>query len=365
MKHSRTIFFGILGTIGVATAIAYAVSREPAPAPDKASEQRPALVVTTGLAENATLPGVIEAPGVVAPWQEASVSSRSSGLPIVAIHADVGDTVTKGQLLARFDDATVQADVARAAAALEQANAHASEARINRDRALQLGESGVLSKQDTLTAMTNAAATAAEVAQAQAALKAARLALEHTRVVAPDAGVISARSVALGVVAQPGTELFRMIRQGRLEWRAELTAQQLAQVQAGVQATVRTMDGGTVKGRVRVVAPSLDASTRLGLAYVDLEPSSAVRASMYLKGQLELAEREVVTVPSASVVVRDGRTYVAALDGNRVRFVAVTTGRTIGDRTEVAGGLAAGATIVVRGAGFLSDRDVVRVAQPG
>lgn len=364
MKHSKTIFFAALGAIAAATAVAYAVSREPAPAASKA-EPRPALVVTAGVAAAEKQPGVVEASGVIAPWQEASVSSRSSGLPIVAIHADVGDTVRKGQLLAQFDDATVRADVARAEAGLAQANARASEARINRDRAVQLGQSGVLSKQDTLTATTNATATAAEVAQAEAALRAAKLALEHTRVVAPDAGVISARSVALGVVAQPGTELFRMIRQGRLEWRAELTAQQLAQVQPGIQASVRTMDGGTVKGRVRVVAPSLDSSTRLGLAYVDLEPSSAVRASMYLKGQLELAEREVVTVPSASVVVRDGRTFVAALDGNRVRFVPVTTGRTVGDRTEVATGLAAGQAIVVRGAGFLNDRDVVRIAQAG
>jgi multidrug efflux pump subunit AcrA (membrane-fusion protein) len=86
---------------------------------------------------------------------------------------------------------------------------------------------------------------------------------------------------------------------------------------------------------------------------------------MYLKGEIRLAVRDAVTVPSASLVVRDGRTYVAALEGTRVRLVPVTPGRRYGDRTEIASGLAAGAIVVVRGAGFLNDQDVVRVASSG
>jgi len=358
MKLCRIHLYLAFASVSI-TSLVFTLRSEAA---DPATQPRPALVVTTGIAESVSWPMIIEASGIVAPWQEASVSSRSSTLPIVAIHVDVGDNVKQGQLLAQFDDSTVRAELARAEAALAQAQARGAEARLNRDRALKLEESGLLSKQDTLQATTNASATEAGVAEAQAMLQSARLALEHTRVLAPDAGVITSRSVTLGAVAQPGTELFKMIRRGRLEWRAELTASQLVQVRSGIKALVQTMDGGTVAGRVRSVAPSLDSASRTGLAYVDLDRSASIRASMYLKGELRLADRPAIVVPSASIVVRDGRTFIAALDGNRVRLMAVVTGRRVGERTEVTSGVAVGQVVVVRGAGFLNDRDIVRVA---
>lgn len=327
---------------------------------------RASLVVTVAKAQSETLPAVITASGAVAAWQEASVGSRSSGLPIVAINADIGDTVKKGQLLARLDDSTTAAAVARAEAQLAQARAREDEARINRDRALQLAEKKLLSQQDVLQATTNAAATTAEVAQAAALLRSARLDHEHTRVVAPDDGIVIARGATLGAVAQPGTELFRLIRQGRLEWRAELTGEELMQVRPGTVAILRSSDGTEVRGKVRTVAPALDGTKRIGIAYVDLEPSTGIRSAMYLQGELQLAERQAVTVPAASVVVRDGRSYVAVVaDGNRVQLVPVVAGRRTSDRTQVESGLDAGATVVVRGAGFLNDGDVVRIAPAG
>jgi RND family efflux transporter MFP subunit len=339
-----------------------------AAAADAAASKTPraSLVVTVAKAQSETLPGVIAASGAVAAWQEASISSRSSGLPIVAINAEIGDSVKKGQVLARLDDSTTAAAVARAEAQLAQARAREDEARINRDRALQLAEKKLLSQQDVLQATTNAAATTAEVAQAAALLRSARLDHEHTRVLAPDDGIVIARGATLGAVAQPGTELFRLIRQGRLEWRAELTGEELMQVKPGTVAIVRSSDGTEVRGKVRAVAPSLDGAKRIGLAYLDLEPSTAIRAAMYLQGDLQLTERQAVTVPAASVVVRDGRSYVAVIaEGDRVRLMPVVAGRRSADRTQVESGVEAGTTVVVRGAGFLNDGDVVRIAPAG
>ncbi|MDH5176637.1 MAG: efflux RND transporter periplasmic adaptor subunit [Gammaproteobacteria bacterium] len=352
-------------TDGKASAVAAAPAGTNQGASDGKSP-RASLVVTTAQARSETLPAVIAASGAVAAWQEASVGSRSSGLPIVAINAEIGDTVKKGQVLARLDDSTTAAAVARAEAQLAQARAREDEARINRDRALQLAERKLLSQQDVLQATTNAAAATAEVAQAAAMLRSARLDHEHTRVVAPDDGIVIARSATLGAVAQPGTELFRLIRQGRLEWRAELTGEQLMQVRPGTVASVRSSDGTEVRGKVRTVAPALDNAKRIGIAYVDLEPSSAIRSAMYLQGELQLAERQAMTVPAASVVVRDGRSYVAVVAaGDRVRLVPVVAGRRTADRTQIESGLEAGTTVVVRGAGFLNDGDVVRIAPAG
>lgn len=361
MKSPHSLLSAITVVL-VATLAAACSGKTPDPG---STAPRAALVITTATAQSETVPAVIQVSGAIAAWQEASVGSRSSGLPIVAVNADVGDTVRKGQVLARMDDSTTAAALARAEAALAQARAREDEARINRDRALQLAERKLLSQQDVLQATTNAAATTAEVAQASALLRSARLDHEHTRVIAPDDGIVIARSATLGAVAQPGTELFRLIRQGRLEWRAELTGEQLLQVRPGTVAIVRSSDGSTVSGKVRAVAPALDDARRTGIAYVDLEPSAAIRAAMYLQGDLQLAERTAVTVPAASVIVRDGRSYVAVVDKDRVRLVSVTAGRRTSDRTQIDSGLEAGSVVAVRGAGFLNDGDVVRIAPAG
>lgn len=81
---------------------------------------RPALTVTAASASNRDWPAEIEASGAIAAWQEATVAARVAGLPLVEVRADVGDVVRRGQLLARYDDATVRADLARAEAALRR-----------------------------------------------------------------------------------------------------------------------------------------------------------------------------------------------------------------------------------------------------
>ena len=94
------------------------------------------MTVTSTTAETRDWPSVLEASGAILPWQEATVAARVAGLPLVEVRADVGDVVRRGQLLARYDDATVRADLARAEAALSQAQASAQAAEANRDRAL-------------------------------------------------------------------------------------------------------------------------------------------------------------------------------------------------------------------------------------
>jgi len=330
-------------------------------ADEAAAALRPALTVTTARAERRSMPALIEASGAVAAWQEASVGARIAGLPLVSVNVNVGDTIRKGQVLARFDDADVRAEVDQAEANVAQAEASARQADANRDRALALEKSGALSKQDILQSVTQAATAEAQVAQARAALVAARLKLDYTVVTAPDSGIISARSAVLGIVAQAGTELFRFIRQGRLEWRAELTSAQVSAVRPGLAVSVTLPDGQTATGRVRELAPALSADTRLVLAYVDLDHTASARAGMYANGAIQTAERDGTTVPAESIVIRDGRSYVLRLKGVRVEQLAVEVGRRQGRVAEILSGIAPGDTVVVRGAGFVNDNDVVRV----
>jgi RND family efflux transporter MFP subunit len=170
----------------------------------------------------------------------------------------------------------------------------------------------------------------------------------------------------VGAVVGVGTELFKLIRQGRLEWRAEVTAAELSRIKPGTRALVKAASGSELAGKVRTVAPTVDAQTRTALVYVDLPavltPNAPFKAGMFASGRFELGDSSALTLPQQAVIVRDGFSYVFRLDANsRVSQLKVTTGRRIGQRVEVVAGLAPDASVVVSGAGFLNDGDLVRI----
>jgi RND family efflux transporter MFP subunit len=164
-----------------------------------------------------------------------------------------------------------------------------------------------------------------------------------------------------------GTELFRLIRQGRLEWRAEVTAAELARITPGMPVKVKAASGSDLTGKVRTIGPTIDPQTRNALVYVDLPPSLSAnapfKAGMFASGQFELGSSNAVTVPQQAIAVRDGFSYVFRLNPDqRVSQLKVGTGRRLGDRVEVVSGLAPDTLIVVTGAGFMNDGDLVRSA---
>jgi RND family efflux transporter MFP subunit len=198
---------------------------------------------------------------------------------------------------------------------------------------------------------------------AKATLSAQQLRLKQTLVTAPDHGVISARSATVGAVLPAGTELFRMVRQGRLEWRAEVTSSELGQIRTGTSASVTAASGATLKGRVRVIGPTVDPQSRAALVYVDLPQHAEVKAGMFGKGVFELGSSQALTVPQQAVVIRDGFSYVLRVSPDlRVALVKVQTGRRLGTQVEVLDGIKPEDDLVVQGAGFLNDGDLVKVA---
>ncbi len=329
----------------------------------QAGKPRPALAVNTVAPERATLALRLAANGTVAAWQEASIGTESSGLRLTEVRVNVGDTVKAGQVLATFAAEMVLADVAQARASLLEAKAHAAEAASNAERARTLQASGALSAQQIEQYTTAAQAAQARVEAAQALLQAQQLRLQHTQVRAPDHGVISARSATVGAVVGAGTELFRMVRKGRLEWRAEVTATELGRLRPGTAAQVTAASGASVQGQLRMVAPTVDPQTRNALVYVDLPAHPDLRAGMFARGEFLLGQSDALTVPQEALVVREGFTYLFVLGADqRVQRLKVQPGRRAGDRVEILSGLDAGAPVVVRGAGFLNDGDLVRVA---
>lgn len=352
-------------------------TRAQAPVPDATAAPKPAMTVTVAFPQRATWSQTLTANGSVAAWQEASVGSEANGLRLADVRAQVGDTVRAGQVLAVFDAESVRAEVAQARAALAEARATAAEAQANAERARSLQASGAMSEQQIAQLATAAVTAQARVESAQALLAVQELRLRHAQVLAPDSGVISARMATVGAVLPSGTELFRLIRQGRLEWRAEVTAADLARVRPGQAVSVQAASGAVAKGRVRMVGPTVDPQTRAALVYVDLlsPVPGSVKAGMFATGQLVLGESAALTVPQQAVVNRDGFTYVFVLADaqvqpggtGRVSRVKVQAGRRVGDQVEIVSGLPAvaqgqpGPGIVTQGAGFLNDGDWVKL----
>lgn len=355
-------------TLALAAAFVLAVSgAATAQAPAASAAPKPALTVKRAIVQSGTWPQTLAATGSIAAWQEVVIGAEIGGQRLAELKVDVGDRVKKGQLLARLSPGTLEADLAASRAALQEAEASAREAGQTAARVKTLQGGEALSPQAIDQALAAEAGAQARVAAARARVQADQLRLAYTQVSAPDDGVINARLATPGALVQPGQELFRLQRQGRLEWRAEVPGPELAALKAGQRVRVQPSGSPAVEGRIRRVAPQIDPQTRNGLVYVDLKggPDSgdSLRAGLFARGEFVLGESPALTLPQSAVLLRDGFSYVFRIDGAKVRQTKVQVGRREGDRVEVRQGLAAGTAVVESGVGFLADGDTVRLAQ--
>ncbi len=352
-----------VATLGVAAGLSTAQDKPAAPGP------KPALSVSVVTPQKLQMAQILAANGNLAAWQEASIGAEAGGQRLVEVRASVGDRVKKGQVLAVFATESLDAAAAQARASVAEAEAAAAEAAANAERARVLQPSGAMSASQINQYLTAEKTAQARVQAARANYESQAVRLSQSRVLAPDDGIISARNATVGAVVGNGTELFRLIRQGRLEWRAEVTSAELGRIGPGTLATVIAASGTQLRGRVRTIGPTVDPQTRNGVVYVDVTPVATpgqparAMAGMFARGEFQLGASNALTVPQTALVVRDGFSYVMRLgEGDRVASVKVQVGRMVGDRVELTGGLDASARIVASGGSFLSDGDLVRVA---
>lgn len=364
MMTLKQTMLTIVPLLALAGAIIAADGEGNAPA---AAPAKPALTVSVTQPQSITLPLRVQANGNIAAWQEASIGAESDGLRLTAVNVNVGDAVRRGQVLATFSSATVSADLAHSRAAQAEAEAALAEAAANAQRVRDLKASGALSAQQINQYLIAERTAQARLDAASALTQTQQLRLAQTSVLAPDDGTVSARAATVGAVVPAGQELFRLIRRGRLEWRAEVSAHDLARLKPGQTAWVSAAGGKPVKGQLRMVAPVVDTQTRNALVYVDLPKQSGVRAGMFARGEIDLgAGSPALTLPQAAVIQRDGFSYVLRLMADqRVAQTKVAAGRRSGGRVEILSGLDAASKVVADGGAFLADGDLVRVVAAG
>ncbi|WP_332656675.1 efflux RND transporter periplasmic adaptor subunit [Brevundimonas sp.] len=317
------------------------------------------VTVVTATLEN--LPRTVTASGSISAWEEVPVGAEAGGLTATGVFVDEGSYVRQGQPLVQLNDALLQAQLRQQQAAVQTAEANVARDQAALDRAQELKERGFLSQASLDTALANQRASAANLAAARASLSETRTRLSQATVRAPVSGLVISRSVTRGQIVGAGTELFRIVRDGRLELDAQVPETELALVRAGQSAVISSDQVGETTGRVRIVTPEVNAESRLGVARIALS-GGGFRPGMFARARIQVGDQPAVTVPTASVLYRENRAgvFVMGTDG-RAHFRPVTVLSRTTNRTAVTG-IEAGVRVVVEGAGFLGEGDRVTVA---
>lgn len=339
----------------------YLMHRTPGvPGADKAGAQ--AQTVTVIAPGRTTVEGLVNASGTIAARRDMPVGIAGEGGRVVSVLVDAGVWVRKGQVLAVVDRAVQAQQIAGQSANIAVQVANARLAQANLDRALKLVEKGFISKADIdrLTATRDAAV--AQVGVARAALGQLQASTARLNVVAPEAGLVLTRSVEPGQIVGPGSgTLFRIAKDGELEMQARLAENDLARLSVGVSAEVTPV--GTTRsfsGRIWQVSPTVDQTTREGIARIALPYDEALRPGGFASAQIKSGAVTAPVLPESAILSDQRGSFVYVVGGNnKVERRPVTTGDVTPQGIVVRTGLTGNERVVLRAGGFLNPGDAI------
>lgn len=369
----------------VASAIpAAAQETEVAPAQ---GAQPPAIIAVR--ADVAEITDRVLTNGMIAAVEEVLVAPQVEGLAIESLEADVGDRVEAGSVLATLSDdqlilqrSQLDASRAKALAAIAQLGAQLAEVRSTAretvktsTRARQLADQGAYSTVQAEQAEAQATAALARILSVEESVKVAEadvtlidaqiedveLRLARTDVKAPVAGVITARGARVGAIAGAASgPLFTMIKDGLLEMRADIAEADMQRIAEGQTVRIQLIGAAdTVEGTVRLIEPTLNTATRLGMARIEIGEGAKLRAGMFADAEILVAQRQAITVPVTSINMRPGGADVLKIEDGVATLTPVKTGIREGGMVEITEGLAQGDLIVAKAGAFVRNGDRV------
>ncbi len=333
----------------------------------------------------------VVASGQIQPVEQVFVQPQIEGQAIDEILAEVGDMVTKDEVLVRLSESDLKlqksqymAQIASAEASIAQGEAQVIEARANRDeaqrvwdRTRKLRDQGTVAQASADTAQANATGANAKVTVAEQTLAAAKaqvdlidaqiadldLRLSRTLVKAPVAGRIVQKNAQIGSIGSGnGEPLFVIVRDGLLELRADVAEQDVLRLADGQTATLKAVGlSETLSGRVRLVEPTVNAESRLGRVRIAIDASDKVVSGLFAEATIKIAERRTLAAPLTAVSTDDNGASVFVVDAaGQVTRRVVETGIRDGALIEITKGLAEGDLIVAKAGSFVRDGDHVK-----
>jgi HlyD family secretion protein len=317
------------------------------------------------------------------------VAPEVEGLMVTEFMAEEGDTVVKGQVLARLSDsqndiqiAQTKANLARNDAAIEQAKNQIMQAKISADRAIsdlnrtkKLRATGVSSVEqfdqrqatyDLAASQLDAAKLGLAVSKADRAViesQMADLELRKSRaeIKAPVDGYISRRTVQVGSIASSSRDpMYNIVANGVLKLLAEVPESDLPRVLIGQKAKI-AVNGSekAIEGEVRLISPEVNETTRVGIVHIRIAGSARIPLGSFGRAQIALATAEGVVLPLTAVTFGDDGPTVQIVKDGRVEERKVITGLVGTGDIEITDGVSAGETYVARAGSFVRDGDAV------
>ena len=373
------------GALALPESMFSASATEPKPAAE--APKPPAITVVPAARKEVVQTAIVI--GSLVPREEILVGVDLDGYRLTELAAEEGDRVKAGQVLARLstDMLEVQlaqnesslarndAAIAQARSQIAEATAIESQANAAFDRGQSLKTKGIVAQDaldlrestaKTAAARREAAAQGLALAEADKTLTEAQrrelqLRVAKTEIKAPTDGLVLSRSARIGAIVSGGGEpLFRLAEDGDIELEAQVPEAELAQIAVGqpVKVTVQGVPEG-IPGTVRLVAPRIDNTSRLGRLRVALPAGVKVNAGAFARGTVELARREGVTIPVSAVVTTAGRDTAQVVVDGKVQTRPIQTGISGGGLVEVVDGIALGEAVILRAGTFVRDGDAV------
>ncbi len=331
------------------------------------------LSVETVMPSQDNIGNTLSADGTISAKDTANVSAKVSGVAIEQVLVEEGQRVKAGQVLAIFDTDAVEQQILQAEADEAEAQASLANAKADAARVLPLIDIDAISRQEADRYRTAELRAQAALQAARARLSNQRLSLSNATVTAPVSGIISEKLIEVGQVAG-GEPLFTIIKNGTLEWQADIDPKLIGEVKVGTPVKVSLPQGQFVMGEVRRIAPTASNNRQITI-YASLANNTNARAGMYQTGEFLLGSASMQTVPNSAIVSNDGYDYVMLItdiktvketsnsDGivGRIKQQRVTLGERFGENVAVTEPLPADSRLVKQGGSFLNEGDLVRI----
>ncbi|RTM03914.1 MAG: efflux RND transporter periplasmic adaptor subunit [Hyphomicrobiales bacterium] len=363
LRKSRLLLVAVLVAAGVVAMLkAYGRGTSEPDVTKAAPAQAATLTVSVEKVLSRRITSSVSATGTVSAWQEATIGAEESGLRLTDVLVKEGDHVKAGDVVARLDDSLLKAQLAEQKAAVAQAQATLDSARSAAARADKLLASNAVSAETAEDKATAVKTGKAGVDQAEAAAERLQAQLDRTTIRAPFDGIVSSKPAVAGSIVQAGTELMKIIRDGRLEVGVLVPEKDLAGISVGQAANIVDASGRAFSGSVSSIAETVNATTRLATVYVAVGEGSGLKPGMFARVTIETAASQQLTVAETALIWHDGKPAVFVIDGeSKVSAHPVATGTRQNGRVAIESGLSEGDQVVVAGAGFLNDGNLVRV----